>query len=345
MPEQPTPTSADVHRGLVPVVLDVYRHEPGTGRAPRYQRYQFELPGHTPLLTALLRVRDEVDPTLTLRYSCRSAICGSCAMQINSKSRLACNTSVGPEMARHGRIVVEPMRNLPVLRDLVVDLGPFWDRYRWMQPHLILDPQRPPPPGQAYPMTSEEVARFYDTPRCIACASCYSACPAVEADAAFPGPMALAKLYRYVVDPRDGARQDRLVRIQADGLWICLRCHLCTDSCPKNVRPSERIVDLKAMAVEAQGATELGSRHAVAFKNNLRERGLLSEARLVRETYGLLGTIPQLRQGVRIWRKKPEVLRRPAPIDGRDELEQIYRALDGPDPHERRRRRRAPSGR
>ena len=93
---------------------------------PRYQRYTLDLAPHTPVLTALLKIRAEVDPTLRLRYSCRSAICGSCAMQINSKSRLACETHVGPEVALHGRVVVEPMRNQPVVRDLVVDQAPFW---------------------------------------------------------------------------------------------------------------------------------------------------------------------------------------------------------------------------
>jgi succinate dehydrogenase / fumarate reductase, iron-sulfur subunit len=107
-----------------------------------------------------------------------------------------------------------------------------------------------------------------------------------------------------------------------------MRCHLCTSSCPKNVRPSERIIDLKGMAIAAQGATELGSRHAVAFKNNIRERGLLSELRLVRETFGRIGMLAQLGQGIHVWRKKPEILKRPRPIAGMEEVEKIYRSLD-----------------
>ncbi len=312
----------------VSVPLEVYRFQPGRDRVPRYQRYTVELTPHTPVLSALLRVRAEIDPTLSLRYSCRSAICGSCAMQINSKSRLACETPVGPEIERHGRIVVEPMANQPVVRDLVVNQKPFWDRYESIEPHLKPDPDHPMPVGRPTSMSPQEVERFHDTPRCIACASCYSACPAVGADPEFPGPMALAKLYRFVVDPRDGGHQDRLVRIQASGLWLCLRCHLCTDSCPKNVRPSERIRDLKEMAIAVQGATEAGSRHAVGFKENLKGAGLLNEMRLARATLGLGGFAGQLGQGIRLWRKKPEVARRPHPIEGMAELDQIYAALD-----------------
>jgi succinate dehydrogenase / fumarate reductase, iron-sulfur subunit len=316
----------------VTVPFDVYRYDPGRDAKPRYQRFTLDLTPHTPVLTALLRIRAEVDPTLTLRYSCRSAICGSCSMQINSKSRLACETHVGPELERHGRIVVEPMRNQSVLRDLVVDQTPFWRHYGEVEPYLKLDPAHPMPEGKPTVMTPAEVERFKETPRCIACAACYSACPAVEADAGFPGPMALAKLYRFAVDPRDTAHQDRLLRIQPNGLWLCLRCHLCTDACPKDVRPSERIRDLKEMAIAAQGATEQGSRHAVGFKESIRRAGLLNEMQLTRRTYGLFGLLGQLRQGLRIMRKKPEVIRRPHPIQGVEELEKIYEALDsGPE--------------
>jgi succinate dehydrogenase / fumarate reductase, iron-sulfur subunit len=312
----------------VSAVFDVYRYDPAHDAAPRYQRYTLDLAPHTPVLSALLKIRAEIDPTLTLRYSCRSAICGSCAMQVNSKSRLACETHIGPELARHGRIVVEPMRNQPVLRDLVVDQEPFWRHYEQIEPHLILDPRHPMPDGVPNPMTPEEVDRFKETPRCIACAACFSACPAVEADPGFPGPMALAKLYRFVVDPRDQAHQDRLVRIQPGGLWTCLRCHLCTEACPKDVRPSERIRDLKELAIQAQGATEAGSRHAVGFKENIRERGLLIESKLVRQTSGITGMLGQAGQGVRIYRKKPEILRTPHTIEGKDEVDRIYEALD-----------------
>lgn len=313
---------------VVTAPIDVYRFDPEHDKAPRYQRFTLELAPHTPVLTALLQIRAEMDPTLTLRYSCRSAICGSCAMVINSKSRLACQTPIGPELKLYGRVVVDPMGNQPVLRDLVVDQRPFWDRYHKIEPHLIPDPDHPMPEGRENPMTPEQVDRFQETPRCIACGSCYSACPAVQADPAFPGPMALAKLYRFVVDPRDGATRERLIRIQTEGLWLCLRCHLCTESCPKDVRPSERIRDLKEMAIGVQGATESGSRHAVGFKENIRERGLLNEMKLVRQTSGPAGLIASATQGVRLVRKKPEILKAPKRIQDLDEVRKIYEALD-----------------
>jgi succinate dehydrogenase / fumarate reductase, iron-sulfur subunit len=314
--------------------FDVYRFDPATDAAPRYQRYTLELAPHTPILTGLLRIRDEIDPTLTLRYSCRSAICGSCAMLVNSKSRLACQTPVGPEIERHGRIVIDPMRNLPVLRDLVVEMTTFWGKYSRIEPHLVDDPAHPMPVDHETAMTPAQVERFKETPRCIACGACYSACPAVEADPGFPGPMALAKLYRFVVDPRDGAHTERLVKIQTDGLWLCLRCHLCTEACPKDVQPSQRIRDLKEMAVRAQGGTEPGSRHAIGFKDNIRAAGTLNEMKLVRQTSGLVGLAAQASQGLKLARKKPELLHAPKKIQGLAEVEKLYQLLDDAPPKE-----------
>jgi succinate dehydrogenase / fumarate reductase iron-sulfur subunit len=314
---------------MAQVPLEIFRSGP-RGASPRFDQVTLDLPEHTPILTALLKVRDDIDPTLAVRYSCRQAICGSCAIRVNGKSRLACITQVGPELKARGKLRIEPMNNQPVLRDLVVDQAPFWERYHSIRPYLVPDPAHPMPVGKETAMTPDQVDQFKETPRCISCASCYSACPAVNADPNFLGPMALAKLYRFVVDPRDGAFHDRLAQVQNQSLWLCLRCNLCVEACPKDVRPAERINDLKWMASQEIGIQDPGSRHAVEFLHNIREGGLLNERKLAIQSLGVAGTLKQLPKAFAMMRHGKSVSPHP-PIAEREQLETIYQELDRPE--------------
>ncbi|MDE1880943.1 MAG: succinate dehydrogenase/fumarate reductase iron-sulfur subunit [Euryarchaeota archaeon] len=311
---------------MVKVPIDVHRGSPGA--SGHFDHFVLDLDEHTPVLTALLKIRDEIDPTLTLRYSCRQAICGSCAMRVNGKSRLACVTQVGPELAKRGKIVLEPMGNQPLLRDLVVDQQPFWERYHRIEPYLLPDPAHPMPVGKENPMSPEQVSQFQETPRCIACASCFSACPALDSDPNFLGPMALAKLYRFVVDPRDGGFHRRLEMVQNQSLWLCLRCNLCVEACPKDVRPAERIVDLKWMANQEMGKLEPGSKHSIGFAENIQEGGLLNERKLAMDSLGLLGALGQLPKAIAMMRHGRSIKKHP-PIQGKEDLDVIYRELAG----------------
>lgn len=313
---------------MTTIPFEVYRQAPGeTGR---FVTYNLDLDAHTPILTALLKIRDEIDPSLGLRYSCRQAICGSCAIRVNGKSRLACQTPVGPEFSRRGKLRIEPMGNQPVLRDLVVDQARFWERYHSTKPYLITDPAHPMPVGRETDMTPEQVDQFKETPRCISCASCFSACPAVEADPDFLGPMALAKLYRFAVDPRDAAFHARLEQVQNQSLWLCLRCNLCVEACPKDVRPAERILDLKWMANQEIGMKDPGSRHAVKFAENIRDGGLLFERKLATESLGMGGALGQLPKGIQMMLHGRSIGKH-APIQDHEQLDVIYQELDRPE--------------
>lgn len=319
------------------VTLEILRSGP-SGANPHFETYKVEAEPTQAILTALLKVRSDLDPSLAVHYSCRQAICGSCAMRVNGKSRLVCSTLIGEELRNHDRIRLEPMANQPVLRDLVVDMAPFWARYQTVEPHLILDPQHPMPTDRESPMTPEQVEQFRETPRCIACGSCYSACPAVGADPEFLGPMALAKLYRFAVDPRDSAYHARLQKVQNQMLWLCLRCNLCVEACPKDVRPAERIVDLKRMANQEIGETERGSRHSVRFLTNIEEGGILNEMKLARETLGLFGMLGQIGKGISMARHGKSLKKHP-PIQGLSEVQTIYRELNHPEDLKNRERR------
>ena len=315
---------------MTQVTYQILRND-GKGGVPHFQNFVVEIGETEAILTGLIKIRNEQDPTLAVRYSCRQEICGSCAMRVNGKSRLVCSRLVGTETKTHNNTIrIEPMANQPVLRDLVVDQTSFWDRYRHIRPHLILDPANPLPQGKESRMTPEQVDQFRETPRCIACASCYSACPAVGSDPDFLGPMALAKLYRFTVDPRDAAYHERLEGIQNQKLWLCLRCNLCVEACPKDVRPAERIVDLKRLANQEIGKRERGSKHSIGFLNNIEQGGLLNETKLARDSLGLFGMLGQVGKGFQMMRHGKSLKKHP-PIQGLSEVQAIYADLNKPE--------------
>jgi succinate dehydrogenase / fumarate reductase iron-sulfur subunit len=244
--------------------------EPG----PYWQEYRVEVERDFTILDTLLKIRNEVDASLALRYSCRSNICGSCAMRINRRARLACKTKVVDLAPRGEAITIEPMGNMSPIKDLVVDLTSFWEKVRavraWLLPSSL--------PEQEFLVPNEDMLHLTGVMNCILCGACVSDCTVLEVDPNFLGPAALAKAYRFVADPRDGASGERLQALsQYSGIWDCTRCLMCVEVCPKYVAPLERIITLRRKAIE-RGLTEvLGARHTLEFEERVRQRSWLQE--------------------------------------------------------------------
>lgn len=234
------------------VRLKVRRYQPETSQEPYYQSFEVDVPEKATVLDSLLEVRDYLDGTLALRASCRSAICGSCGMRINGVSRLACKTLVVDVAARGGEITIEPLANLPVVRDLVADMEPFWRKYRQVTPWLVTDGGGEKPEGE-HLMANKLALYLTQFAACIQCGVCYSACPIVAIDDEYLGPAALAKVFRYSYDPRDHGKRQRLARVaEEQGLWRCHTIFSCAEQCPKRVNPTEAIQQLKKMAILAR---------------------------------------------------------------------------------------------
>ncbi len=257
--------------------LRVRRFDPDSGDGARYQSYVLEVPDYATVLDVLLQIRDEMDETLALRCSCMSAICGSCAMRINNQARLACKTKFKPLADDGEEIVVEPVGNMPVIRDLVADMAPFWQKVRAVQPWLQPDG---PVPEREFLVSNDIMRPLADVAGCIMCGACVSDCAVLETELAlgkppeqtFLGPAALAKGYRFVADPRDGADADRLeVLTAAEGIWDCTRCNICVEVCPKGVAPMEQILALRRKAIEQGYDQVLGARHTLEFEKTVRE--------------------------------------------------------------------------
>ena len=267
------------------VKLRVRRYDPeGPEPSTRMQDYELEVPEHFTVLDALIQVREEIDPSLALRCSCRAAICGSCAMRVNGHARLACKTRLTSVAPEGETVTVEPMGNQRVVKDLVVDSQLFWSKVRAVEPYL--QPQGPEP-DEEYIASNEAMLNLLTPMGCIMCGACVSDCTALEVDENFLGPAALAKAYRFVADPRDDAQRQRLETLnEYGGVWDCTRCYECVEVCPKGVAPMDRIMELRELAIEAGVATTPGSRHVRSFAASVARSGWLDETMLAVDTWG-----------------------------------------------------------
>jgi succinate dehydrogenase/fumarate reductase iron-sulfur protein len=200
----------------------------------------------TTLLDVLLYVKDNLDETLTFRYSCRMGICGSCAVNVNGKPMLACYTQVLDLKA--DTITIEPLSNLPLIKDLVVDIQPFFQKFRHIKAYLIKPDEAQKKPEEFIQLPSD-LKKYWDLTLCTKCSVCYSACPAAI-DERFLGPMTLTSNYRFMVDSRDEGFEERL-NPMADNVWLCTSCNSCTLFCPKLVDCSNAIVEDRSALVEA----------------------------------------------------------------------------------------------
>jgi succinate dehydrogenase / fumarate reductase iron-sulfur subunit len=242
------------------------------------------------VLEAILQARDRFDGSIGIRCSCRQAICGSCGIRVNGEPALACHTHLDAAKrgAKDGVIEIEPMGNMPVIKDLIVDMDAVhWKKIQRVTPYLI---NKTPVPEREYIVPHENMVDVTQTMACIQCGACVSDCLSMEIDPLFVGPAALAKAYRFVGDPRDAEHYDRLNDLSQDehGIYDCTHCFNCIDACPKSVDPMSQIMRLRRRAGSDEKIVDRnnGHRHEDAFVTLVRDYGLLNEAELLPRSYG-----------------------------------------------------------
>jgi succinate dehydrogenase / fumarate reductase iron-sulfur subunit len=288
----------------------------------RYQEYTLELNETTTVLNALEELKGDQDGTLTFRQSCRSAICGSCAMKISGRTRLACKTHVGA-VARDGVIELAPMANQPVIKDLVIDIRPFFRKVHQIKPYLQDGPEK------ATKVDRSSYDQVNHVTQCIMCGCCYSDCTMKEVSEAYIGPAALAKAFRFVSDPREGQKSARLQELSEPGMmWSCTRCSMCIESCPKDVKPMEAIVKLRTRGMEKGFVDGPGPRHALAFHQDIQKWGDLNEFTLLQRTVGILGSIAELGTALHLLKKGKIPSPFPHQAQGVEQLQKIYKLLE-----------------
>jgi fumarate reductase iron-sulfur subunit len=230
------------------ITLEVTRYDPGRDRQPGVQTYEVPLRKEWVVLDALNYLKDKVDGSLSFRWSCRMGICGSCGMMVNGEPKLTCATFLSDYAP--GPLRVEPLKNFPILRDLVVDISDFLGKLTKAKPWLIRADEKRVADGE-YLQTPEEADRYKQFSMCINCLLCYAACPVYGLDPLFSGPAAIALAQRYNMDTRDQGSRERLdILSQHDGIWACTFVGDCTRVCPKHVDPAGAIQQYKLTAAK-----------------------------------------------------------------------------------------------
>jgi succinate dehydrogenase / fumarate reductase, iron-sulfur subunit len=231
------------------IMLNIQRGGSNKKSEISYDSYRVPVSRWTTVLDALIYVKERLDSSVAIRFSCRMASCGSCGMRINGIPRLACYTKIS-ELGTD-TITCEPLPNFPLIRDLVTDFQQFFDHHRKIQPYI--QNTHPDPSIERlseFKQTPQEVDEFLQFSYCIKCGLCYSACPTVATDTKFPGPQALAQAYRYFADNRDDSAQKRLDIVdEKHGVWRCHFAGSCSMVCPKGVDPALGIQMLRSHLV------------------------------------------------------------------------------------------------
>jgi succinate dehydrogenase / fumarate reductase, iron-sulfur subunit len=322
--------------------IKVRRYQPESGEAAYWEEFNVDLEPSLSVLDGLLQAKDREDGSLAVRCSCRAAICGSCGMKINGQSGLGCQTQIGEAQEQADKmaaatgvtadvaaspigtaatdsglnapdnatatatgsvpIVIEPMGNMPVIKDLVTDMeSTHWAKIRRVTPWLLPHGEAP---EREYIVEPESMVDITQSMACIQCGACVSSCLSLEVDPLFIGPAALAKAYRFVGDPRDAETSERLTDLASDphGIYDCTHCFSCVDACPKGVAPMDQIMRLRRKAGE-NGIEDpnSGHSHEMAFVNIIEKKGTLDETLLLQESFapGVLGKLMPTKRAIK----------------------------------------------
>jgi succinate dehydrogenase / fumarate reductase iron-sulfur subunit len=333
--------------------LKIRRYDPESGEAPYWDEHTIDLEPHRSVLEGVLQAKARFDGSIGIRCSCRAAICGSCGVRINGQPGLACHTHLDKALrgAQDGVITVEPMGNMPIIKDLIVDMDAVhWKKIQRVTPWLI---NKLPVPEREYIVPHANMVDVTQSMACIQCGACVSDCLSMEIDPLFIGPAALAKAYRFAGDPRDAEHYDRLKDLAEDkhGIYDCTHCFKCIEACPKGVAPMNQIMRLRRMATHEHHITDRnnGARHESAFVSLVRDHGLLWEAELLPRSHGgdsffgkfapkagleLLDSLPVIARAVLRGKVTPgKALFPPREMakEDKDSVKRIYELIEGRD--------------
>jgi succinate dehydrogenase / fumarate reductase iron-sulfur subunit len=345
----PNPAQADKSESFT---LRIRRFDPESGEAPYWVEHTIELEPHRSVLEGILQAKGRFDGSIGIRCSCKAAICGSCGVRVNGEPGLACHTHLdkAKRTSKDGVIEIEPMGNMPVIKDLIVDMDAVhWKKIQRVTPWLI---NKEPIPEREYLVDRESMVDVTQSMACIQCGACVSDCLAMEVDPLFIGPAALAKSYRFVGDPRDAEQYERLRDLAEDphGIYDCTHCFKCIEACPKGVAPMNQIMRLRRRAGDDHHINDRnnGNRHERTIVTLIHDYGLLHEAEMLPRSYGgnswfgkfhpaagqeLLDSLPVITRAVLRRKVTPgkALFGHKIPADALKEVKEIFETVEGKD--------------
>ena len=311
------------------ITFKIKRYNPEKQAESYFEEFQLDSTDDLTLLDCLNQIKWTLDGSLTYRMSCRSAICGPCAVKANGHAILACQKQASHLVKDNDTITLEPLGNMKPVKDLAVDFKPFWDKVDKVSPYLQPDKKTSEKETKQSP---EQFKLIDDASTCIMCGACYSDCNVLEVDDNFLGPAALAKAQRFVQDSRDGKTLARVKELsKPGGIWDCTHCGECVERCPKPAEPFDRIKEIMTVALEQGVTSNNGARHALSFTKSVKSSGSLNENIIPVESVGFFnfkGLFDLLPVGLRMFfkGKNPPILHKS--IDDVEDVKRIYMELN-----------------
>ncbi len=284
------------------VTIKAFRFNAETDYLPSYKSYTMEVGKDELILDLMNRIKWEHDGSFSYRRSCRHGICGACAIKVNGKATLACKQNAIELLDLFdNEITLEPSSTKRAVKDMIIDKSDFWEKHATVKPYVVADVD--PHPEHETKQSIAEFDKFLDSDLCIQCGACHYSCPALEANPDFLGPAALNAAYRFSVDTRDEAGDERLA-ITAEsgsGVWDCVKCFECAEACPKEINPIEKIGKLHNLQFERKVApNNVATRHAEGFLRGMKKYGYLDEADIVTYSEGYLGMYKHLTTAIKM---------------------------------------------
>jgi len=255
------------------ITFKVFRFNSETDYLPTYIDYDVDVTHENVILDILTYIKNEMDGSLSYRRSCRHGICGICSVKVNGKAILACKENVLQLAKTYGTtLTIEPLSVKRAMKDLIIDKEDFWVKHDQIKPYLISDVEEHP--EHEHIVTPHEAELLNEADYCIQCGACHYSCPALEVNDAFLGPAALNAAYRFTVDTRDEAGDERLeiTAKMGSGVWDCVKCFECAEACPKEINPIEKIGKLHNLQfVRGVAESNVATRHAEGFLRGMRK--------------------------------------------------------------------------